>query len=277
MMEPSSTMPEIESASGAGIRSAVLWPADGDTYGEMVRKETIGEATLYLADCRDMLPAIEADCVVTDPPYGVTSLDWDRTVDGWAALLRSRQLWCFGSMRFFLGATFPGWTYAQDIVWEKHNGSNMLADRFRRVHELALHFYRGDWNEIYKSPPIEYGAKARRVVRKTKPQQWGAIETGRYESEEGGPMLMRSVLYVRSMHGSAVHPTQKPVDVLRPLIEYSCKPGGVVLDCFGGSFSTGVAALRLGRRFIGIEVDPERFDIGCRNLEDSLRQERMFA
>lgn len=58
---------------------------------------------------------------------------------------------------------------------------------------------------------------------------------------------------------------------------YSCPPGGLVLDCFGGSFSTGVAALQLGRRFVGIEVDQERFSIGCKNLEDSLRQERLFA
>jgi site-specific DNA-methyltransferase (adenine-specific) len=243
----------------------------------ILRKEIIGDATLCLADCRELLPEIEADCVVTDPPYGVTDLEWDRTVGGWAELIRSRQLWCFGSMRFFLGASFQTWTYAQEIVWEKHNGSNNFSDRFRRVHELAVHFYRGEWGTIHKSPPLEYGAKARRVIRKTKPQHWGAIETGRYESEEGGPMLMRSVIYARSMHGSAVHPTQKPVEILRPLIEYSCPPGGLVVDCFGGSFSTGVACLQLGRRFVGIEVDPERFDIGCRNLEDSLRQERLFA
>lgn len=224
-----------------------------------------------------MLPAIEADCVVTDPPYGVTSLEWDHTVDGWPELLRSRQLWCFGSMRFFLGAGFPGWTYAQDIVWEKHNGSSLLADRFRRVHEHALHFYRGEWAGIYKAPPMTMDATARAIRRKTKPQHWGGIGEGSYESEDGGPRMMRSVIYARSMHGSAVHPTQKPVEILSPLIEYSCPPGGLVLDCFGGSFSTGVAALQLGRKFVGIEVDRERFDIGCKHLADSLRQERLFA
>jgi site-specific DNA-methyltransferase (adenine-specific) len=89
--------------------------------------------------------------------------------------------------------------------------------------------------------------------------------------------MERSVIYARSCHGSAVHPTQKPVEILLPLIEYSCPPGGVVLDPFGGSFSTGVACHLSGRRFIGIESDPERFDIGCSNLADSLRQERLFA
>lgn len=240
-------------------------------------KVEIGAATLHLADCRELLPAIEADCVVTDPPYGVTSLEWDRTVDGWPELLRSRQLWCFGSMRFFLGAAFPGWSYAQDIVWEKHNGANLLADRFRRVHEHALHFYRGDWSTLHLFPQFTHDATARTVRRKAKPAHWGAIGEGSYASEDGGPRMMRSVIYARSMHGNAVHPTQKPIDILRPLIEYSCPPNGTVLDCFGGSFSTGVAALQLGRRFVGIEVDRERFDTGCRNLEDSLRQERLFA
>jgi site-specific DNA-methyltransferase (adenine-specific) len=242
-----------------------------------MRKEVIRDATLYLADCREMLPAIEADCVVTDPPYGSTDLEWDHTVSGWSELLRSRQLWCFGSMRFFLGQTFPTWTYAQDIVWEKHNGSSLHADRFRRVHEHALHFYRGEWAGLYKAPPMTMDATARTIRRKTKPQHWHGIGEGSYESEDGGPRMVRSVIFARSMHGSAVHPTQKPVEILKPLIEYSCQPGGIVLDCFGGSFAVGVAALQLGRRFIGIEVDPERFEIGCRHLEDSLRQERMFA
>lgn len=242
-----------------------------------MRKEVIRDATLYLGDCRDMLPSIEADCVVTDPPYGVTSLEWDKTVDGWQELLRARQLWCFGSMRFFLGATFPGWSYAQEVVWEKHNGSMFHADRFKRVHELSLHFYRGEWGSLYLQPQFTQDATARAVRRKQRPAHSGHIGAAAYASEDGGPRMMRSVIYARSMHGTAVHPTQKPVEILRPLIEYSCPPGGLVLDCFGGSFSTGVAALQTGRRFVGIEVDPERFDIGCRNLEDSLRQERLIA
>lgn len=242
-----------------------------------MRKEVIGDATLYLADCRDLLQTIEADCVVTDPPYGVTSLEWDRPVVGWHEQIRSSQLWCFGSMRFWLSQPMPTWTYAQDIVWEKHNGSGIHADRFKRVHEHALHFYRGEWGALYIDPQYTQDATARTVRRKTKPPHWGGIGDSSYESSDGGPRLMRSVIYARSMHGRAVHPTQKPVEILRPLIEFSCPAGGLVLDCFGGSFSTGVAALQLGRRFAGIEVDRERFDIGCRHIEDSLRQGRLVA
>jgi site-specific DNA-methyltransferase (adenine-specific) len=66
---------------------------------------------------------------------------------------------------------------------------------------------------------------------------------------------MRSVLQVRSEHGRAVHPTQKPLGILSPLISYSVPPGGLVLDPFMGSGSTLLAARQLGRRAIGIEAD----------------------
>lgn len=242
-----------------------------------MRTERIGNATLYLADCREILPTVEADACVTDPPYGVTSLEWDRTVDGWCELVRAPSLWCFGSMRFFMGQQFPGWTYAQEIVWEKHNGSIFHADRFRRVHEFAVHYYRGEWAALYKAPVMRNDATARSLRRKARPAHSGNIGAASYVSEDGGPRMERSVIYARSCHGSAVHPTQKPIEILAPLIEYSCPPGGLVVDPFGGSFSTGVACELSGRRFIGIEIDPERFDIGCRNLEDAQRQVRLFA
>lgn len=242
-----------------------------------VRIERIGDATLYLGDCRAVLPEIEADACITDPPYGVTSLEWDKPINGWSEMLPCRSLWCFGSMRFFMAARFPGWTYAQEVIWEKHNGSNSMADRFRRLHEIAVHFYRGPWADLYKSPVTTADATARSVRRKRRPPHWNDIGAHQYESQDGGPRLMGSVIYARSCHGYAVHPTQKPVEILRPLIEYSCPPGGTVLDPFGGSFSTAVAALSLGRKFLGIEVDPERFEVGCENLRQSLRQQGLFS
>lgn len=243
-----------------------------------MRVERIGNATLYLGDCREILPTLQgADVCVTDPPYGVTSLEWDRTVDAWAEAVPTRSLWCFGSMRFFMAQQFPSWTYAQEIVWEKHNGSIFHADRFRRVHEFAVHFYRGEWATLYKAPVMRLDATARSLRRKARPAHTGNIGAASYASEDGGPRMERSVIYARSCHGSAVHPTQKPVEILQPLIEYSCPPDGIVLDPFGGSFSTGVACHNVGRKFVGIEIDRERFEIGCRNLEDALRQQRIFA
>ncbi len=216
--------------------------------------------TLYHGDCRDILPARGAvDVVVTDPPYGDTSLSWDEPVRGWLGLVDAPQLWCFASLRFLLehGAEFADWTYGQEIVWEKHNGSGFHADRFKRVHEFAVHFYRGSWGALHREVPVTLDAVARQVVHRNKrrPPHMGGIGASAYASEDGGPRLMRSVLQVRSEHGRAVHPTQKPLGILRPLIEYSCPLDGVVLDPFAGAGSTLLAARELGRRAIGIEVD----------------------
>ena len=72
------------------------------------------------------------------------------------------------------------------------------------------------------------------------------------------------------------HPTEKPVELMRFWIGNSSKPGEIVLDPFMGSGTTGVAALQLGRNFIGIEKDPRWFDIACKRIEDAQRQGDLF-
>lgn len=223
-----------------------------------------GGITIYHGDCREVLPSITepVDVVVADPPYGETSLTWDVPVRGFADLLPGRQWWCFGSLRMFMACAIEiaatDWRHAQDIVYEKHNGSSFHADRFKRVHELAAHFYRGAWADLYRDPPRTNDATARTTRRKHRPAHTGGIAESTYTSEDGGPRLMRSVIPVRSCHGYAEHPTQKPLGILRPLIQFSCPPGGTALDPFTGSGSTLVAAKEMGRRAVGIEIN-ERF------------------
>lgn len=241
-------------------------------------------ADLYHGDARDYVGAMgPADLLLLDPPYGVTSLAWDK-VDGWwldAARDRLRpagSMWVFGSLRFFITIADDlrrhGWAYSQDVVWEKHNGSNFHADRFRRVHELAVQLYPDHrrWSDIYKAPVTTADAVRRMVKRKKgRPAHTGHIDQTPYASEDGGPRLMRSVIAVRSCHGHAEHPTQKPVGILDPLIRYSCPPGGLVADWMMGSGSTGVAALEAGRRFTGCEIDESYFRIACRRIDEASR------
>jgi site-specific DNA-methyltransferase (adenine-specific) len=228
--------------------------------------------TIYHGDMREIAPELVYQCIITDPPYGETSLEWDQWVDDWPRYLLSsrieRWLWCFGSMRMFLNKIdeFRPWRFAQDIVWEKHNGSGFHADRFKRVHEHALQFYTGEWTNIHKAPVFTSDATARAVRRKKRPTHMGDIEAGSYRSEDGGPRLMRSVIYARSCHGSAEHPTQKPVEIIAPLIEYSCPSGGLVFDPFMGSGSTLVAARMLNRKAIGIEAREEYCEAAVRRL-----------
>jgi site-specific DNA-methyltransferase (adenine-specific) len=215
--------------------------------------------TLYQGDAMALLPLLpRADAIVTDPPYGETSLDWDKWPDGWPALaaLVAPQMWCFGSMRMFLDkrADLADWKLAQDIVWEKHNGSGFAADRFRRMHEHALHFYRGDWGSVFKAPQYTMDAKARTVRKKAKAAAWhGATGETTYQTEDGGPRLMGTVIFARSCHRDAVNETQKPEDIVAPLVLYSVPPGGLLIDPFAGSGTTGAVARKTGRRAILIE------------------------
>lgn len=217
--------------------------------------------TLYHGDCREILPSLMEDLrfrvAIADPPYGETSLSWDSRVDGWLRDIITPQLWCFGSLKFFMAQPFKGWRHAQEIIWEKHNGSSFHADRFKRVHEIVAHFVKEplQWGDLDIAPVFTADATKRATRRKGRPAHTGSIGPSEYVSEDGGPRLMRSVQYVRSCHGYAEHPTQKPLGIIRPLIEYSCPKEGAVLDPFAGSGSVLVAAKSMGRRATGIEID----------------------
>jgi site-specific DNA-methyltransferase (adenine-specific) len=213
----------------------------------------------------DQIADESIDCILTDPPYGETSLEWDRWPLGWPAavrrvLKRTGSMWVFGSARMFFDhiGEFSGWRFSHEVIWEKHNGTSLRNDRFRRVHELACHFYRDDgaWDDVYKAPQYTNDATARTVRKKAKPAHWiGATGSVTYRSEDGGPRLQRSVIFARSEHGRAEHPTQKPIAIVEPLLLYACPKGGTVLDCFAGSGTTGVVARRHGIEAIMIEAD----------------------
>lgn len=215
-------------------------------------------------DCRTVMPLFGPfDCIIADPPYGDTSLTWDQKVVGWERIAHdclkpSGSMWVFGSMRYFMAEGVPkGWRYAQDIIWEKHNGSGFAKDRFKRVHEHAIQFYRTDapWSGVFnavqrvpRTGPDKTGA-ARRQLPHT-----GAIGPSTYVDD--GTRIVRSVQKWPSVRGGP-HKTAKPVELLKLLIETSCPPGGTVGDFFAGSASAGVAALLAGRKYLGCELNEE--------------------
>lgn len=241
-----------------------------------------GGIRIYHGDYAEILPTLTRsifDLILADPPYGDTALAWDKdpAVD-WAlyskdALKPTAGMWCFASMKMImrgLGAfvTDNGWVFSQDIVWVKHNGSNFRNDRFRRVHEHVLFFYRKEvkWDDIYKSVPKTYDAIAYRKNRKN-PQHF-ARNPKHHESINDGTRIISSVIPVQSCNGVAEHPTQKPVELLRYLIEYACPPNGYVLDPTMGVGSTLVAAQQLNRYAVGIEREEKYCEIAARRIQN---------
>lgn len=221
-----------------------------------------GTVSLYLGDCREVLPAlgVTADCIIADPPYAETSLAWDRWPDGWldVAATVTRSLWCFGSMRMFMdhAAEFKAarWKFSQDVAWEKQNGSGFADDRFKRVHESATHWYRGDWREIrHVAPKTEVAWYTAANSGRAQPPHTGTIGSRAWSDD--GTRIARSVQRIPNMwRRNPIHPTQKPVELVDLLISYACPPGGLVVAPFAGSGSDLDAARASGRRAIGVEL-----------------------
>jgi site-specific DNA-methyltransferase (adenine-specific) len=205
------------------------------------------------------------DLIVADPPYGDTSLSWDKRVFGWTEVALQRlkptgSMWVFGSMRFLLHLGTPaGFRFAQDIVWEKHNGSGFAADRFRRVHEHAVQFYRADapWSGVFNDVQkgIRTGPPKSKKAARQLPSHTNAIADAPYDDD--GSRILRSVIMPASIRGRTTHPTEKPSALLEILIRTSCPVGGLVGDFFAGSGAAGEACALSDRNYIGCEIDPE--------------------
>lgn len=233
--------------------------------------------TLYHGDLATVLPQLgQFDACVADPPYGQTSLSWDKWPTGWTSLIaeHTRSLWCFGTFRMFWSKRdeFADWKMSQDVVWDKVIASSVVTDRFRRRHEIAAHFYRGAWGDVHHElPTVRSGVKYR--GGKISPDEgpsgeriYGGLKDAGLR-RGGETRYLHSVLtFKRDDHRRRINQTQKAIAVLEPLIQYAVPPGGVVLDPFAGSASTGIAARNLGRRAVLIEVREDQCEAAAKRL-----------
>lgn len=201
----------------------------------MSRVETIGRATLYLGDCRDILPTLpKVDAVVTDPPYGLgiaanpvrqkhEKLDWDAAPPSneliAACIGKSDKAIVWGGNYFSLPPT------QRVLVWDKLQP----ADFSLAMIEMA-------WTNL------------------TGPAKMHRQSVTSYTKD---------------------HPTQKPDALMKWCLGF-LPEAQTILDPFMGSGTTGVAAVQMGRDFIGIEREPKYFDIACRRIEQAQRQGDLF-
>ena len=247
-----------------------------------------GVDRLYQGDALEVLaqlPGESIDCVWTDPPYllsngGVTCVagrrvsvdkgDWDRSRGlaedhqfnlAWTQACRrvlkpTGTIWVTGTLHVYpsvgMALLQNGFRLLNDIVWEKPNPPPNLGRRtFTHSTEIVL-----------------WAAKSGKGSRHRYTFNYDEMR------RENGGKQMKTVWQMNAPNMSekrlGKHPTQKPLALIRRCLQAGTNEGDVVVDPFAGSGSTGVAAIELGRRFIGIEVDPEFVDISVRRLSEKL-------
>ena len=202
------------------------------------QKVVIGDAMLYLGDCMDVLPMLDkVDCVITDPPYG---LGEKLSGGSWGATKEHKDVLVWDD--------FAPEAAIQSIISSNENcviwGGNYFGLRPSR-----------GWLIWDKANAVPTAADCEMA--------WTSMDrnTKRYRAP------------VEKHHSG--HPTEKPLGLMRWCIEQAGNPQ-TILDPFMGSGTTGVAAIQLCRKFIGIEREPKYFDIACQRIEQAAAQGQLF-
>lgn len=213
------------------------------------RKEVIGGQTLYLGDCRDVMPTLGAvDAVVTDPPYGIKQ---DKGFGGFGPPIARRQYDGDWDQSRPHPEVFRliGEAANDQIIW----GGNYFTDLLPVSGKWLW------WDKCQTMPSFGDGELAWTSLSGVAPKKLVYSNNGLMAKEK-----------------DRVHPTQKPVEVMRWCLSFLPR-AQTILDPFMGSGTTLVACQKLGRHGIGIEIDPDYFDIACKRVEEAVRQPDMFV
>lgn len=252
----------------------------------MIEDAQIGGARLIRGDCLEVLQSIgPVDAILTDLPYGTTRCAWDVSLpfdQMWAALrplMRKHvPVVLFGSEPFSsLLRTSNLRQFKYDWIWDKPKGTGFLNAKKRpmRCHETISVFCNG------KPPyfPQKTTGHTRKVSFRGKHLQtdvYGNMANDyRYDSTERYPRDV--ITFSQDTQNSSVHPTQKPVGLMAYLVETYTEPGATVLDFTMGSGTTGVACIKLGRKFIGVEILRPYFVMALQRIGDTVGDLRRAA
>lgn len=217
------------------------------------RIEVIGQCELYLGDCAEVLPHLPAaDAVLTDPPYGIKQ-DRGKGGGGYGLVGKRRSRTYEGNWdasrprpEIFQAIIRAA---GQHIVW----GGNYFADLLPPSQKWLW------WDKLMTMPSYSDGEMAWTSLPGTATKKFVYNGNGLLAKEK-----------------DRQHPTQKPIELMRWCLSL-LSGGGVVLDPFMGSGTTGVACAKTGRAFIGIEIDEGYFDIACERIRQAYRQPDMFV
>lgn len=225
----------------------------------MTNPVVIGNATLYLGDCLEILPTLpKVDAVVTDPPYGTGG--WRRSTVGAGsnpAAQLIREEWDDGNV---------GWVGIGDwpilSFWPPARMPQLMA-AIRRPKVRMLYMRKLD-PKPQVGNRVAWSVEPIVVASENGFQLYGGTDW----IDASTPRYGRDTL-------ATGHPYEKPEGVLRWIL--SKVRANTICDPFMGSGTTGVACMNLGRKFIGIEIEPKYFDIACERIENAQRQTSLFA
>lgn len=216
--------------------------------GNPIRKEVvIGNARLLLGDCLEILPKLgKVDAVVTDPPYGIGR-------DGHG---KSKRV---NGQNWYKEYEFKG--------WDEHPPSVELLDLLRAssAHQI---FWGGNYFDLPSSRGWLVWYKGQQGLSMSDAElAWTSLDM---------PLRLTDVHRTHLWQEKPEHPTQKPTRVMQWCLGF-LPTAQTILDPFMGSGTTGVACAKLGRSFIGIEIDEGYFDIACRRIQDAYDRPDMFV
>jgi DNA modification methylase len=244
-----------------------------------VGRDMNSDCKLLRGDCLDLLKTTgpgSVDMVLADLPYGTTACKWDRVIPFeplWAELHRvckpNAAMCMFGSEPFSSALRMSALEfYRYDWIWEKNrpdgflNAKRQPLRRFETVSVFSVKTPRY-FPQLIKIPPRKMKANN----SGSKSDCFGAI------ADDGPKYAVRDFMYPQNILKfdkvlkDRKHPTQKPIELLEYLIKTYTNEGDTVLDPTMGCGSTGVACKNLGRKFIGIELDANYFNIAKRRIE----------
>lgn len=232
----------------------------------MNRTETIGNATLYLGDCREILPTLDpVAAVVTDPPYGIgfkyeSHIDDKESYPGfiWPIIEAAERL------------VIPG---GPIFVWQAQEWMPRFSELFPRpwrVMVAAKNFVQ------MRAVAMQHAYEPVVVWWVPGEKPWRSLSGSTFANRDW--YVADSASAVSDTKRLAKqHPCPRQDDVCEFIVSNWVKPGTTALDPFMGSGTIGVAAVKLGRRFIGIEIEPRYFDLSCKRIEHATRQADLFV
>jgi len=243
---------------------------------------------LMKGDCLERMKEIESgsvDLILTDPPYGTTACKWDSVIDlplMWEQLKRiikpNGAIVLFGSQPFtsvLITSNLKMFKY--EWVWHKNttSGFAMAKKQPMRNHENILVFYssQSTYNPIKELRDMSEDSLKRMNYDFTTEKGSNTLQNGikktKYTPEDKGLSYPKTVKKFNTLGNNSkerLHPTQKPVALMEYLIKTYTQEGETVLDFTFGSGTTGVACMNTNRKFIGIEMDDNYFDIGSKRI-----------